>query len=154
MVCRGLRIRLFAITGVLGMLTGCAGTENAGIQTSTAAPLPTTVPPNYRQIIARNVLAKTPPTSILQVQISAPGVWVGPFDLGKPRPIACIRWTRQGTFGPLEEDIGYTFSDGHIDEVFNFNPMANGGLVAATAKHAYTCGKLTYGPFPEVLKSN
>ena len=151
MVGRCWLLRLIVVSAPIWALGGCASTDATGIQT-TAIPLSTAVPPNYRQIVARNVLAKAQREKILQVQISAPGVWVGPFDLGTPRPIACVRWTRQGVFGPLEEDIGYTFSDGHIDEVFGFNPMANGGLVPAATKHAYTCGKLTYGPFPEVIK--
>jgi len=47
------------------------------------------------------------------------------------------------------------FKDGQIDEAFNpreINP-ATGGVVAAAGKDAFTCGKLSYSPFPELVSS-
>jgi hypothetical protein len=132
---------------------GCSGTDGPSIETASAAAAPgTAVPQNYREIIARNIRAKAGHSRIITAQISPPGLWVGPMGLGVSRPIACVRWKVQGTLGQEEYDTGYTFAEGHIDEVFGFNPLTTGGLVAAAAKHAYTCGKLTYGPFPEVMK--
>ncbi len=125
------------------------------METASAAPPPpgTAVPGNYREIIARNIRAKAGHDRIITAKISPPSLWVGPMGLGGSRPIACVRWKVQGTLGETEYDTGYTFADGHIDEVFGFNPLTTGGLVAAAAKHAYTCGKLTYGPFPEAMKA-
>jgi hypothetical protein len=133
-------------------LGGCTGTDASGVQTAAISPS-TAVPANYRVVIARNVRAKVPPGSIVQAEISPPGLWIGPMGLGTPRPIACVKWRSKGQFGEEEHNIGYTFSEGHIDEVIGFNPLTSGGLVAAAAKHAYTCGKLTYGPFPEVMQA-
>ena len=134
------------------ILGGCANNDAAGIETA-AIPSSTAVPANYRAIIARNVRAKAAPSSIVHAEISPPGLWVGPMGLGTPRPIACVKWRSNGTFGQEEHNIGYTFADGHIDEVIGVNPLTSGGLVAAAAKHAYTCGKLSYGPFPEVMRA-
>ena len=142
---------LFAVVAPLWLMTGCADTDGAAVQTA-SVPALTAVPPDYRQILARNVLAKTHPKKILSAEISPPGLWVGPLGLGGPRPIACVKWTVEGQYGPQSHNIGYTFSQGHIDEILGFDPMTSGGLVPAMAKHAYTCGKLSYGPFPEVMK--
>lgn len=144
-------LALFVVAPVFG---GCSGTDGPGMETAAAAPPPgTAVPRNYREIVARNIRARAGHNRIIMAQISPPGLWVGPMGLGGTRPIACVRWKVQGTLGQEEYDTGYTFADGHIDEVFTFNPLTTGGLVAAAAKHAYTCGKLTYGPFPEVMKA-
>jgi hypothetical protein len=144
-------LRILAVATPFWLLSGCADTDGAGIQTASVPPL-TAVPADYRQILARNVLAKVHPKKILNAQISPPGLWVGPLGLGGPRPTACVKWTAEGQYGQESHNIGYTFSQGHIDEILGFDPMSSGGLVPAMAKHAYTCGKLSYGPFPEVMK--
>lgn len=132
------------------MLSGCAGGDSAGVQTN-AIRASNAVPPDYRAIIARNVRAKTPPNSIVSAEISAPGVWVGPMGIGPHRPIACVKWRQKSEYGTMDQSLGYMFAEGQIDETFDFNPFKNGGLVPAMVKHAYTCGSLTYGPFPELM---
>jgi hypothetical protein len=140
---------LFAVIAPLWMLAGCAGTDGAGVQTSVIR-ASNAVPSDYRAIIARNVRAKVPPNSVVQAEISAPGLWVGPMGLGPQRPIACVKWQQKSEYGTSEQSLGYMFAEGLIDETFDFNPFKNGGLVPAMAKHAYTCGSLKYGPFPEL----
>jgi hypothetical protein len=142
-----------AFVAILGSLTlvlgGCADADGAGVQTN-AVRASNAVPKDYRAIISRNVRAKAPLNSIVDAQISDPGLWIGPMGLGPQRPIACVKWRQKGEYGTSEHTLGYMFAEGHIDEVFDFSPFKNGGLVPAMAKHAYTCGSLTYGPFPEL----
>jgi hypothetical protein len=138
--------------GMALVLGGCAGADGAGVQTN-AIRASNAVPADYRTLIARNVRAKSPPNSIVRAEISAPGLWASPLGIGAPRPIACVKWWRNTSLGDAEHTLGYMFAEGHIDEVFDFSPYKNGGLIPAMAKHAYTCGSLTYGPFPELMRT-
>lgn len=127
-------------------MSGCA----------TPDPATTTVPQNYRLLVAGYLASKWDKRKILKTEISGPGDWVGPFGLGSPRPIACVQLTIQGPLIQQTVAMGFTFENGQIAEVFNpdeVNPAA-GGAFAAAMKNAATCGKLTYSPFPELVKSN
>ncbi len=111
------------------------------------------VPSNYRQLVARSMASRSREIRILSAQISRPGVWVGPFGLGTPTPIVCAKMNFQGTYIQQDATFGFTFKNGQIAEVFNphaSNPAA-GGAFAAAMKNSYTCGKLSYGAFPELL---
>jgi hypothetical protein len=136
----GLAATLLLVAG------GCATTD----------PATTAVPPNYRLLIARHVAANWGDMSkILKAEISPPGEWVGPFGLGGPRPIACVRLTVQGPLIQQTHEMGFTFENAQIAEVFSpdeINPAA-GGAFGAALKNAVTCGKLAYSPFPELVKS-
>jgi hypothetical protein len=112
------------------------------------------VPANYRQIIAHDMAAKYRAAKwdrrkILNSEISGPDEgWMGLYG---NRPIVCVRLTVRGPFIDQTFTTGFTFENGHIGEEFSpydVNPAA-GGAVAAAIRDASTCGKLTYGPFPE-----
>jgi hypothetical protein len=81
-------------------------------------------------------------------------VWVGPLGLGSPRPIACARYRFQGWLIEQTVELGFIFENGRLSDVFNPNPNnpALGGAFAGALTYAVTCGKLTYGPFPELVK--
>ena len=140
-------------TGTFASLAGTLLLVMGGCMTPD--PATTVVPPNYRLLVAGHVASKWDRRKILKAEISAPGDWEGPFGLGSPRPIACVKLTIQG---PLIQQIvamGFTFENGQIAEVFNpdeINPAA-GGAFAAAMKNAVTCGKLVYSSFPELVKS-
>lgn len=136
---------LASIFGAAGVSAQDAGKKQRVVKETNA------VPGNYRQLIARNIAAHPSSAKILKAQISPPGVWIGPFGLGSPTPFACARLTVQGSFSEFTYSMGYLFKNGQIVEAFN--PEAAGGLVAGMTKNAYTCGKLKYGPFPELAKA-
>jgi hypothetical protein len=134
-----------------------AATANASSNPSYAAP------PGYRQMIAR-AIAETyaknnlPMSRILKAEITAPANgWMGIFDGGN-RPIVCARLTvkSQGLFSDQSTYVvGYTFEKGRVAGEFfpeNINP-ALGGAVGAAIRNANTCGNLSYGPFPELMRS-
>jgi hypothetical protein len=141
--------RTDGLAGLAGTLLlvagGCATTD----------PATTTVPSNYRLLIARYVAANWDMSNIIKAQISSPGEWVGPFGLGSPRPIACVQLTVQGPLIQQRNALGFTFENAKIGEVFYPNEInpATGGAFAAAVKSAVTCGKLAYSPFPELVKS-
>jgi len=113
-----------------------------------------TVPPNYRQLLAANLSEKTDFSKFIKAEISPPGVWESPLNASASRPIACARVTVEGTFGPHTYALGYLFLNGKIEDVFSpdaVNP-ALGGAFAAALKNSVTCGKLSYGPFPELAR--
>ena len=113
------------------------------------------VPANYRQLVARNILAsKMDLAKLVSAEISSPGEWEGPFGLGGKRPIVCARLTIDGPIIRQTYNLGYTFQNGEIAEVFDpdsVNPAA-GGAFGAALKSAATCGKLSYSPFPGLSK--
>ena len=91
---------------------------------------------------------------LVSAEISSPGEWEGPFGLGGKRPIVCARLTIEGPIIRQTYNLGYTFQNGEIAEVFDpdsVNPAA-GGAFGAALKSAATCGKLSYSPFPELSK--
>jgi hypothetical protein len=77
---------------------------------------------------------------------------------GGNRPIVCVRLTvkSQGLFSDQSTYVaGYTFEKGQVaDEFFPeaINP-ALGGAFGAAIRNAATCGNLTYGAFPELMRS-
>jgi hypothetical protein len=101
--------------------------------------------------------SNTPMSDILKAEITAPAIgWMGIFDGGN-RPIACVRLTvkSQGLFSDTATHVtGFTFENGKIARAFNpeaINPAA-GGAFAAAIVNANTCGNLTYGAFPELIR--
>ena len=76
---------------------------------------------------------------------------------GGNRPIVCARLTvkSQGLFSDQSTYVvGYTFEKGKVaDELFpeNINP-ALGGALGAAIRNAATCGNLSYGAFPELMR--
>ena len=120
-------------------------------------------PPAYRQLIARKIVEayakdNLPMSRILKAEITAPAAgWMG-ITGGGNRPIVCARLTvkSQGLFSDQATYVvGYTFEKGQVaDEFFpeSINP-ALGGAVGAAIRNAATCGNLSYGPFPELMRS-
>jgi hypothetical protein len=91
---------------------------------------------------------------VLKAEISQPGVWEGPLGMGQARPIVCATWTAQGPLIQQSYSLGFMFQNGQISEAFNpreINPAT--GVIAAAGKDAFTCGKLSYSPFPELVSS-
>jgi hypothetical protein len=119
-------------------------------------------PAGYRQLIARKVVeayAKNnlPMNRILKAEITAPAEgWMG-ITGGGNRPIVCVRLTvkSQGLFSDQATYVaGYTFEKWQVaDEFFPeaINP-ALGGAFGAAIRNAATCGNLTYGAFPELMR--
>ena len=139
---------------ILLVLGGCATTDTSETAQAGGTDPATAVPANYRQLLARNFAAKTDLSKLRKAEISQPGVWVGPFGLGKPTPIACAVLTIQGPLIQQTYAVGFTFQNGQIADVFSpdaSNPAA-GGAFAGAMKNAATCGKLSYTPFPELMK--
>ena len=111
------------------------------------------VPANYRSLIAASIAGEMDFSKFIKAEVSSPGVWEAPIGPAS-RPIACARITIEGTFGPHSYTLGYRFVNGRIDDVFNpdaVNPAA-GGYIAAAINSAASCGKLAYGPFPELAR--
>jgi hypothetical protein len=97
-------------------------------------------------------------SKILKAEITAPADgWMG-ITGGGNRPIVCVRLTvkSQGLFSDQSTYVaGYTFEKGQVaDEFFPeaINP-ALGGAFGAAIRNAATCGNLTYGAFPELMRS-
>jgi hypothetical protein len=136
---------------------GQASSASASSNPSYAAP------PGYRQLVARAVAdgyAKNdlPMSKILKAEITAAADgWMG-ITGGGNRPIVCVRLTvkSQGLFSDQSTYVaGYTFEKGQVaDEFFPeaINP-ALGGAFGAAIRNAATCGNLTYGAFPELMRS-
>lgn len=146
---------LCVVAASLLSLGGCATTDAAGVDKSGANTTTAAVPSNYRSMVARYIAAKVDRGKVLQAEISRPGLWEGPLGLGGVRPIVCAKWKAQGSLIQQNYSLGFTFKDGQIAEAFDpetINPAA-GGAFAAAMKNAATCGKLSYSPFPELVKS-
>jgi hypothetical protein len=110
------------------------------------------VPGNYKKLVAASLSEKMDFSTFIKAEISEPGLWENMISPSSSRPIACARVTIEGVLGQQSYSVGYLFVNGRIDSVFNpseVNPAA-GGYFAAALKDAATCGKLTYGPFPEL----
>lgn len=110
------------------------------------------VPANYRHLVARHLAPNLKKWGKLRkARISRPGEgWMGIFGGGN-RPIVCATITAQGSIIEQTYTVGFTFKGGRIEDVFypgGFNPMV--GAVGAALQEALTCGKLTYGSFPEL----
>jgi hypothetical protein len=136
------------------LLLGACTTSDAGSAKPGAVKAATAVPPNYRQLMARYIAANVDRGKVLKAEISRPGVWESPIGLFEPKPIACARWTAQGAIIQQTYVLAFTFENGKIAEAFDpgyINPAA-GGAFAAAIKQAATCGKLSYSPFPELMK--
>jgi hypothetical protein len=113
-------------------------------------------------VIARSIKdsyakAGWPMSKILKAEITAPAKgWMG-ITGGGTRPIACVRLTvkSQGLFADKSTFVtGYTFERGKVADVFypdSVNP-ALGGAIGAAIRSASTCGNLTYGAFPELMR--
>lgn len=82
---------------------------------SNAAQASTTVPANYRQLVARKLVASVN-WKIQKVRVSRPyQQWVGLIN-GGTRPVVCAEVYRDTLFGPGGRDIWlFTFQDGRID---------------------------------------
>ena len=149
------RFRFLAWFLVIASVTAVADSSGAIAQTSEKKQRVVkdtdAVPGNYRQVIARYIAQNPPRAKLLNAQISRPGIWESPLGLGSA-PIACARLTIESTFSPTTYSIGFRFRNGSIIEAFNpqYNNPAAGGLFTAMLKNSITCGKLVYGPFPEV----
>lgn len=151
MVGRSIPWALGALASLL-LLGACATTDAASgkpgaIKTSTA------VPPNYRQLIARHILANVDRGKVLKTEISRPGVWESPIGFFEPKPIACARWVARGPIIDQTHVLAFTFENGKIADTFDptyVNPAM--GALSAALLNAATCGKLSYAPFPELMK--
>jgi hypothetical protein len=113
------------------------------------------VPGNYRQLVAHYFAQNLRDYNILKAEIARPGVWESPLGLTSARPIVCAKWVSQGPVIQQSHSMAFTFENGQIAEAFDpgyINPGA-GGAFGAAIKDAATCGKLTYGPFPEIARS-
>jgi hypothetical protein len=142
---------VWGLAGLL-LLGACATTDAASGKTG-GANRATAVPPNYRQLIARHILANVDSGKVLKAEISRPGVWESPIGLFEPKPIACARWDAQGPIIQQTHVLAFTFENGKIADTFDpryVNPAM--GALSAAIKHAATCGKLSYAPFPELMK--
>jgi hypothetical protein len=106
-------------------------------------------------MVARYLAANVDRGKVLRAEISRPGLWEGPFGWGGARPIVCARWTAQGPLIQQTYSLAFMFKGGQIEETFDPNAInpAAGGAFAAAARNAATCGKLSYAPFPELVKS-
>lgn len=154
------------VPAIGGCATDAAGTGPASkaqvSSASTSSDPSYAAPPGYRQLIARAIAeahAKNslPMSRILKGEITAPAEgWMG-ITGGGNRPIVCARLTvkSQGLFSDQSTYVvGYTFEKGQVaDEFFpeSINP-ALGGAVGAAIRNASTCGNLTYGAFPELMR--
>jgi hypothetical protein len=119
-------------------------------------------PAGYRQLVARAIVEayaknELPMSRILKAEVTAPAIgWMG-IGGGGNRPIVCARLTvkSQGLFSDQSTYVvGYTFEKGKVaDEFFpeNINP-ALGGALGAAIRNAATCGNLSYGAFPELMR--
>ena len=148
----GLR-RIVVLCGVVAVLAGCASTDAAGKKQTGGSKAATAVPGNYRQLVARHIAANTS-TKLVKAEISQPGeVWMGLIQGGN-RPIVCANLTIQGPVIQQSYTLGFTFESGRIADVFypgGYNPAI--GAVGAAVQQGLTYGQLSYGPFPEVLRS-
>jgi hypothetical protein len=139
MVGRSIPWALGALASLL-LLGACATTDAASgkpgaIKTSTA------VPPNYRQLIARHILANVDRGKVL------------PIGLFEPKPIACARWLARGPIIDQTYVLAFTFENGKIADAFDptyVNPAM--GALSAAILSAATCGKLSYSSLPELMK--
>jgi hypothetical protein len=155
--------------GALALAVGGCATDAAekgpasGARASTASYNASyAAPPGYRQLIARKIVEayakdNSPMSKILKAEITAPAEgWMG-ITGGGNRPIVCARLTvkSQGLFSDQSTYVvGYTFEKGQVaDEFFPeaINP-ALGGAFGAAVRNAATCGNLTYGAFPELMR--
>jgi hypothetical protein len=97
----------------------------------------TTVPPNYRQLVASRILQATDRRKIRRAQISRPQVaWTGLLSGGN-RPVVCAVIIRETPLFAEGRDCWlFTFQDGRI----------------ATAAYSYTaCDCAGFSPFNEIL---
>jgi hypothetical protein len=140
------------MAGLLLLTGGCATTD-AGGPDGEKIPKAVAVPSNYRQLVARYFAANVHHGKMLNAEISHPGVWSS--WIGGSRPIVCIKWRARGEFIDQNYSLGFKFENGKIAEAFNpeyANPGA-GGYLGAAMLNAATCGKLSYAPFPEIMRS-
>lgn len=136
------------------LLVGACATTDAASGKPGAAKTTTSVPPGYRQLIARYIQTKVDTGKVLKAEISRPGLWESPIGIFEPKSIACARWEAQGAIIQQTYVLAFTFENGQISDTFDpryINPAA-GGAFGAALKHAATCGKLSYSPFPELMK--
>lgn len=139
-------LRLIAAIISLSALTVPASAENS-------ADGPYAVPQNYREIIARHILATTNRSEIARAQITTPGVSAVREDREKPTVCASV-WLKGAVIQPSFV-IGFTFVDGDIN--YTFNPDDNapkvGDARAAVIKFGPTCDVFSDVPFPEITAS-
>lgn len=140
---------------VLSLLAGGGATTDAGVKRGEKISKSVAVPSNYRQLVARYFAANIQTGKMLKAQVSRPGVWESPLGLTSSRPIVCAKWVAQGPVIQQSYSLAFTFENGKIAEAFDpgyINPGA-GGAFGAALKTAATCGKLSYGPFQEIMRS-
>jgi hypothetical protein len=139
----------------LSLLAGGCATSDAGGKSGATISKAVAVPSSYRQVVARHFAANIKTGKMLKAEISRPGVWSRPDWVGGSRPIVCIRWRARGDFIDQNYALGFMFENGKVAEVFNpeyANPAA-GGYLGAAMLNAATCGKLSYSPFQEIMRS-
>jgi hypothetical protein len=76
-----------------------------------------------------------------------------PDRVFEPKPIACARWVARGPIIDQTHVLAFTFENGKIADTFDptyVNPAM--GALSAALLNAATCGKLSYAPFPELMK--
>ncbi len=99
----------FIACAFLLLLGGCGGALPPGASGESGQ----RVPANYRQLVARNIMAsKMDLAKLVSTEISSPGEWEGPFGLGGNRPIVCARLTIDGPIIRQTYNLGYTFQNG------------------------------------------
>jgi hypothetical protein len=149
------RVLLLGAAGLLLLAAGGCATTDAQGGGAASSSKAHAVPGNYRQQVARHLIADLKGGKILKAEIARPGVWESPLGLTSPRPIVCAKWVSQGPVIQQSHSLAFTFENGKIADVFDpgyINPAA-GGAFAAALKDSATCGKLSYVPFPEIVKS-
>ncbi len=135
------------------MLLGACATTDAAPGKAGAVKAWTAVPPGYRQLIARHILANVDRGKVLKAEISRPGVWESPIGMFDPKPIACARWVARGPIIDQTFTLAFTFENGKIADSFDptyVNPAM--GAFSAMVLNAATCGKLSFASFPELMK--
>jgi hypothetical protein len=146
MACRRSQLRLIAAAISIGVLTGLAIAEDS-------ADGPYAVPQNYREMIARYILATTDRDKIHRAQITTPGVSDARASRDTPNVCASV-WLKGAIIEPSFV-IGLTFFAGQI--AGTFNPADNhpkvGGADAAVVRFGPTCDHMTDVPFPEITAS-
>jgi hypothetical protein len=148
-----LSISLLSVLTCLAVM-GCASTDASVTTESVVNKGANAVPPNFRKLVASQIVSTRDPKTIIDAKISQPGVgFIGTLYMGSNRPIVCARVTFQGPLIQQTYVAGYTFTNGQIEEVFypgGYNPVS--GALGAALQSAMSCDKLTYAAFPEIVK--
>jgi hypothetical protein len=133
----------------------CALTALAIAESVARDPLdsPYAIPQNYREMIARHILATTDPDTIRRAQITTPRDSVA-HGSDEKRTVCASVWLKGAVIEPSYV-VGFIFLAGEIHRTFNpddNNPKV-GEARAAVIKFGPTCDFLSYVPFPEIQSS-